>query len=477
MIHAAIRYFWRDLKNKPGFYLMQFFGLSLGMLVCLFMLIYVQYHLSYDKQIPDYQNVYRVQYNRWGGENGEQVSFASASPTIGPAIKRLFPEAKAFTRLYKTGGDFRYESNFFEEENVFQAESSVFDLLGIKVLEGDINSCLDETSSMALSASTAQKYFGNQDPIGKIIQFNQDKTYTVKAIFEDLEPNRHLEADIFISLSDWIAQNPPELFSDGWFYSGFYTYVKFNQSVDPNKINQGIAAYIEKEFGDVLKDYGMGMSFVLQHVADIHLKSHYMHELKANSNQSTIDILTLAGLLTLIIAWINYFNLSTIAMLRRKKENLIRRINGAKSKHLFVHYLIWSAGTNIIAALLVVLLVEWVNPIFIDFAELPDDTMILKQVEVYFFLGISILAGTLSAGIYSASKPIKSGFSNFLKGNYLQSHAGRQLKKGLISFQFLIGIGVMAASLVIYQQFDKLLNYPPPGYKTEGVVAFKAPGA
>lgn len=473
MIIASLRFFWRELLRKPFFYFIQFTSLALGITASLLLLVYVSYHLSFDSQIPDNENVYRVQYNRWG-ENGEKVSFASASPTIGPAIHQLVPTLSSYARLYKTEGVFEFGEHYFEEKDVFQSESSVFEILGIKILSGDKTHCLDETGSMAISQATAKKYFGEASPIGKQITFNQKKQYVITAVFEDLEPNRHFKAAVFLSLSDWMVQSP-EVFSDGWFYSGFYTYLRFRSPIDEAIVNGKIANYIDQEFGQVLKDYGMGMSFLLQPVSDIHLKSHYLHELQPNPNQSTMEVLALAAFLILFIGWFNYFNLTSIAMLKRRKEILVRKIAGASNIRLFIHYLIWSISINLAAIVFVLAMLELINPLFIKIADIPGQANLLFQPKIWFFLFACMLTGSFFAGIYVVFRKHKSGFAPLLKGDFAQSPKGIRLKRALVFLQFTIGIGVIAATLTIYRQFIMLINHAP-GFTTQHVIAFKAPG-
>jgi len=474
MLIASLRYFCHELLRRPFLYLIQCCSLALGILSSLLMLVYVCYHSSFDKQIPDYENVYRVQYNRWG-ENGEKVSFASASPTIGPAIKNFIPSVSDFARLYKTEGVFSHREHFFEEKAVFQSESSVFRVLGIKVLAGDSKHCLDETGSMAISQAFAKKYFGSADPIGKSIQFNHDKQYLITAIFEDLQPNRHLQAEVFLSLSDWMTQSP-EVFSDGWFYSGFYTYLHFDKSVEETKVNETIAKYIDQEFGPTLKEYGMGMSFVIQPIKSIHLDSHYMHELQPNPNRSTMEMLAVSAFLILFIGWFNYFNLTSIAMMKRKKDILVRKIAGASNNYLFRHYLIWSFAINSAAIILVAVMLEWINNWFAAIAGLPEQLNLNSHPAVWLYLLLCLLGGTFFAGIYEVFSKNKSGFAQLLKGDFSQSPKGIKLKRALVFLQFTIGIGVIAAALTIYMQFTLLINHPP-GFVPNKVITFKAPEA
>lgn len=472
MIRNYLLLVLRDFRKQPGFYITNVLSLAIGLAACLMIVGYVRYHKSFDKQSPDYENTYRIQYSRWG-ENDDRVEFASASPTIGPAIKSRFPEAESFARAYKMEGVFFYNDKYFKEEKVFRSESSIFSILGIRIINGSEAGCLDDPSSVVISASTANKYFGKEDPIGKIISYNKRENLVVKAVFEDLEPNRHMKADIFTSLQGWI-QREPQLFTDGWFYSGFFTYVKFRQGTDPEKINVQIAEYIEKEFGKDLKEYKMGMSFKLQPLSDIHLNSHFMHELEANGSKSSIDILSIVGWFILIIAWVNFFNLTTIAAIRKQKEIAIRKTNGALRRQLLSQLLTWSATINLMAIIASLVIFELVNPYFCQFTNIPLTSYIWYDAWFYAIIGFAFIAGTFSAGIYSSTGVYSAAIVNILKGEKTKGRRGIFMKKGLVTMQFAIGIALIAATIGVYLQYRYISN-KKPGFNLENIITVNAP--
>lgn len=462
----------RDFKKQPGFYFTNVFSLAIGIAACLMIVGYVRYHRSFDQQSPDYENTYRIQYSRWG-ENDDRVEFASASPTIGPAIKSQFPEALSYARAYKTEGVFFYNDKYFKEEKVFRSESPIFDLLGIRVINGNKSDCLDDPSSVAISASTARKYFGNENPVGKVISYNKKENLVVKAVFEDLPDNMHMKADIFTSLQAWI-QKEPQMFTDGWFYSGFFTYVKFRPGTDPQKINKGIADYLDREFGKDLKEYEMGMSYKLQPLADIHLTSHYMHELEPNGNKTSIDMLSIVGWFVLIIAWVNFFNLTTIAAIRKQKEIAIRKTNGARRSQLLSQLLVWSASVNLLAVIFALVMFDMINPAFCRFTGIPYNASVWFDGWFYGIIAIAFVAGTLSAGIYSSTGVYSAAIVKVLKGEKAKSRSGLLMKKGLVTMQFAIGIALIAATVGVYLQYRYVTN-KKPGFTIDNIITVNAP--
>lgn len=446
--------------------------MAVGLAACLLIAGYVRYHRSYDKQTKDYATTFRVQYSRWS-ENDDKVEFASASPTIGPAIKALFPEAEAFARAYKIEGVFFHDDKFFKEDRVFRSESAIFDILGIGIVKGDSKNCLDDPKSVAISETTAYKYFGKEDPIGKSLSINKQVNLTVTAVFKDLEPNRHIKADIFTSLNAWI-QREPAMFTDGWFYSGFFTYVKFAPGVDVEKINNGIADYIERDFGKDLKEYKMGMSFRLQPLTDIHLNSHYMHELEANGFKAPIDLLAIVGWFILIIAWVNFFNLTTIASIRKQREIAIRKTNGAGRKQLLEQLLVWSGIINLVAVMVALGMFEIINPFFSDLTGIPVNSEIWSDSWFFNLMLIAFIAGTFSAGIYSATGVYSARIITILRGGKSNSKNGVWLKKSLVTLQFAIGIALLAGTIGVYLQYN-FLSSRNPGFTLDKMLIVDAP--
>lgn len=462
----------RDFKKHPGFYITNIISLAVGLAACLMIAGYVRFHKSFDTQSSFADDTYRIQYSRWS-ENDDRVEFASASPTIGPAIKENFPETVGYARAYKLEGVFFYKDKFFKEEKVFRSESMIFELLGIPVIKGTAKGCLDDPSSVAISESTARKYFGDEDPIGKTISMNKLVNLTVTAVFQDLPANMHMKADIFTSLQAWI-QREPEMFTNGWFFSGFFTYVRFQPGTDPEKINKGIAAYMEREFGKDLKEYKMGMSFKLQPLKDIHLTSHFMHELEPNGNKSSVEILSIVGWFILVIAWVNFFNLTTIAAIRKQREIAIRKTNGAGRFQLLTQLLVWSAIINLAAVILALGLFELVNPLFGRFTGIPENSEVWGSAWFYISIIVAFLIGTFSAGIYSMTGVYSARIVSVLKGGKTNGNQGVLMKKGLVALQFAIGIALIAATIGVYLQYE-YVRKKDPGFNLDKVVIVNAP--
>lgn len=472
MVRYYLSMAYRSLRKRPGFSLVNILGLSLGIAACLMITHYVRFHLSFDQQSPQSHRTYRMQYSRWS-ETGDLVQFGSASPTIGPALKERFPEVESFGRMYRTDGVFFYEDRFFEEEQVFYGESALFDLLGLEILLGDAKTSLDEPNRVAISLSTARKYFGEENPIGKVLNRNKRELYEVTAVFADMPGNMHFSADIFLSMVTWAGQ-VPDLFTGGWFNSGFYTYVRLKEGTDPASLDKAIEDYMEAEFGETLRQYQMGMSFKLQPLESIHLGSHFMHELQVNGDRRSIELLAIVAWFILIIAWVNFFNLTTISSIRRLREIGLRKVNGASRKQLLAQFLTESALINFLALLFALMILEVFSPLFLRFAGLPQNQPLWQYPWFWAILGIAFLGGTLSAGIYSVTSIASSKLIQILKGTRSMDSGQTLTRKILVALQFTIALALLSATIGIYRQYTQM-SKRDLGFQIDHMMVVKAP--
>ncbi|MFW5725162.1 MAG: ABC transporter permease, partial [Bacteroidota bacterium] len=426
---------FRNLRKRPGFYAVNIAGLAIGLAACLMITHYVRFHNSYDTYQPDSERVYRICYSRWGEGGDNKVEFASATPVIGRLLKENFPEIEKQGQAFRLEGIYSYEDRFFEEKRAFQAESDLLDLLGVNIIEGRKINILDEPATMVMSRSAAGKYFGDESPIGKTIYHNRNTLYEVVAVFEDLPANTHFKADMFLSLETWKQQNP-NLFQNGYIFSGFFNYIKLAEGVDAGLMNEKITEFVNQTYAEAFEAGQFTMGFKLQPLQSIHLNSHFMHELELNGNAASIQYLEIVAWFILVIAWVNFFNLSTIASIRRLREISIRKVNGAQRRNLIQQFLIESAVINGFAIMMALVIYELASPVFYNFADLPPGLSAWKQPWFYTLVAIAFVAGTFSAGIYSVSDIRTSRLVEYLKGVSLGIKGKRTTRKMLVGLQF-----------------------------------------
>jgi len=472
MLPYYIQLAFRNLRNKAGYYAINITGLAIGIAACLMITHYVRFHKSFDNYQEDSHRTYRINYSRWTDET-DKVEFASATPVIGNLLKENIPEIELQGQAYRLEGAYSYEDNSFEETRAFYAETNLLELLGIQITDGNKENTLDRPGTIILSQSAALKYFGDEPALGKTIYHNKARLFEVVGIFADIPPNSHFKADMFLSMETW-KQQSPNLFTNAHSTSGFYNYVRLAEGTDPAEVNRKADEYIEREFGEALANYNMGMGFKLQPLEDIHLHSNYMHELELNGNASSIAILEIIAWFILIIAWVNFFNLSTITSIRRLKEICIRKVNGAARRQLITQLLSESALINMFAILVALILFESISPIFFNFADLPTDVPVWNQSWVFMLLVFAFIAGTLSAGIYSITGIPSSRVAELLKGGGNHIAGKRNMRKILVTLQFAIAIGLIASTTVIFSQ-HRLISNSPLGFKLEDMLVISAP--
>ncbi|MFW6350777.1 MAG: ABC transporter permease [Bacteroidota bacterium] len=472
MLYYYILLAIRNMRNKITYFFINIAGLSTGIAACLLINLYVQHHRSYDTYQTDSEKIYRILYSRWD-ETGDKVEFASATPIIGKALKEHIPEIESVGQGYRMEGIFAFGDKIFEENRCFYAETEFLNLLGVKIISGKAEKILDEPNTMIISRSAANRYFGNTDPIGKRMLYNQQQSFEIVGIFEDMPGNTHLKADVFQSLETWKQQNP-DLFTNGYIYSGFYNYVKIREGASIEKIEKKAAQYVEKAYGENLSENKLNMGFRFQPLHDIHLQSHYMHEIEQNGDKLSVDLLEKISWFILIIAWINFFNLSTITSIKRTREISIRKVNGASRKQLILQLLTESALVNLLALMMSLLLIEILMPFYTNFTQLPSDLNILNIPEFWVILVIAFFVGTLSSGIYSISSIPASRMIDYLRNNREKIPGTKITRQILVTFQFIIAIGLITTTIIIFNQYQ-LISKIDTGFKTRNMLVVNAP--
>ncbi|MEO7991188.1 MAG: ABC transporter permease [Chryseolinea sp.] len=426
-------------------------GLAIGMTCCILITLFIQFELSYDRQNKDADRIYRMaidlEANNWA------ISFFP----IGSLLKDNFPEVEKFTRIKPIEVFVLNASNDTKnKEKVFYADSSVFDVLDISLIKGDAATALAEINSLVLTEEKARSYFGEEDPIGKTLTLLHDKTeYKVTGIFKPLPSNSHVHINMMVSSDNFgpMKAGSPE----GWDYlTNHYTYLVLPKDIDYVAFEKKISAFLDK-FQELKPDQEPNV-LKLQPLTSIHLHSNRGLEVEANGNLNTVYILSAIAFFILIIACINFMNLTTAQSLKRAREVGIRKVVGGKKSQLVFQFLSESVVISTISLIISVALLGLIIPTFnnISGKEININPMENGYVSV-FFLGITffvgIFAGTYPAFFLSSFKP-----TSVLKGNFVGNFKGQLMRKGLVVFQFAIAFVIMVGTYVVYDQLDFMLN-------------------
>ena len=418
---------------------------------------------------------------------------AANSPAVVPAMKADLPEVVDFCRLIKTSlftGDlssyvanaleFSYHDNkgelvAFNEESVWFSDASFFNLFSFPLIAGTADA-LKEPNSVVLTESIARKYFGNTAVLGKQLRLNREMALTVTGIVEDVPLNSHLQFDILVSFST-MQKN----FGDGynlWSWSAFYSYILLENEADLRGFEAKIPAFTKKYHE---QDYegGVRLTYLLQPITDIHLHSQFPDEQSSNGNARTIYFLSLLAGFILVVAWINYINLSTAKALERSKEVGLRKTVGASRKQLIMQFLFDTAVINSLGLLgaVGIVLASWpwfeiliekkIGAVLFENGLMDNPTQWLMVTAIFF-------SGVILVGAYPAMKLSSFNPAIVLKGKFFKSTAGVRLRKLMISFQYILAILLLAGAITIYLQVS-FMRSQDTGFIREQVVVVEAP--
>ena len=447
----------RNLRKHRTFSFINILGLAVGIAVCLQILLWVVDELSYDRWNEKFDRIYRV-----AGEvkfGGLHSTFAVAPAPLAAALAEDFPEVEAVVR-FRQRGSFLVKSKVqnFKENRIVFADSTLFKVFSLKMLQGNPEQALKAPQTVVISKSMAEKYFPSENPIGKVLRFDNDKRYNVTGVIEDMPVNSHFNFDFFCSMST-LEESREQI----WLSFNFHTYYVLrkdaNQQAFAAKLfPQLLRKYIDPQLQQVMgKSYaeleknGTLFKFPIQPLKEIHLKSDMDVELAANGNIQYVWIFGLAALFVLLIAVVNFMNLSTARSALRAREVGVRKVVGSQRSALIGQFLSESMVLTFFA-LFLALLLSWVALPY--FGQVAGKKLLFPWTSPLFWT--SVLLGGVLVGLLAGSYPalFLSGFQpiSVLKGRFLDSSKGRNLRSGLIVFQFLIAIFLISASFVIRGQ-------------------------
>lgn len=468
------------LKHK-SFTLLNVIGLTTGIVASLLILQYVKYERSFDTFHSKANDIYRLQYNQW--QNGKlRFECAAAVPAAGAAIKNNFPEVKTFTRLFPVSGIASYQSPergtiAFREEKMQIADSSVFEIFDIQLLEGDKISALKGPDKAVLSERAAKKYFASENPIGKTFSWDGSRKFEVTGIFENLPDNSHIKFDFMFSY-ETLNRETENNSETSWGWYDFNTYVLLEPGTDPKALQAKWDEWLLANRGEDWKRNNNKQEFVLQPLLDIHLKSNLLQESQPEEagDSDSVYALSIIALFILVIAWVNYINLATAKSFERANEVGVRKVMGAMKSQLMKQFLTEAFLVNLFAALMSVLAVRLVWPFFLILSGRNIPLSYLNQADFWILLGALFLVGTLLSGLYpalvlSSFKPV-----SVLKGKILRTSHGDFLRKSLVIFQFVASVVLIIGSVIVFQQL-KFMRNQDLGFNINHTLVLKGPGA
>jgi len=474
MIKNYFKIAWRNLTRHKIISSINLFGLTVGLTCCLLILTYILNELSYDRYNKDADQVYRVTRTFYNGNGEQTLKLSTVAPPFGYYMPAEFPEIREMTRLLNNGTvPIRYQDKLLNQKDVYFADQNLFDIFSVKVLEGNPKEALKEPFSVMMTESTAKKYFGNEDPMNKVIRANDQFDVKVTGVYKDFPPNSHLHPDILVSfntLKDSAVYGAENLRTN-WGNNSFFTYIKLPKNYDIKKMEARFPAFLNEHMAGV---YGgvkpsKATSLGLQKLTDIHLYSHTDYEAEPNGDITRVYIFSAIALFVLLIACINYMNLSTARSTLRAREIGIRKVIGARRKELIFQFLSESVIITWIATLFALLLlyfaIPWLNRLSgqeLSFSILMKWQIILPLLLAPFIVGF--ISGIYPSLFMSSFKPIST-----LRGLMKIGNGSINFRKVLVVLQFSISIILIITTIIVFQQLNYLHN-ASLGYDKDHIV-------
>ncbi len=459
------------IKNRVSS-IVNILGLAIGMTAFILIIQYVRFELSYDDFHVKADRIFRVQQDRYN-KGVVTTQWAAGCSAVGQALFENFPEVENFTRFQKMSGVFSYGEKKFREEEIYIADTSFFRVFSFRLLRGDPGSILRDPLTMVLSESTAGKYFGKEDPVGKSLRFNGGPEVMITGTFEDVPVNSHLKPDIVVSWATMVQFSGPAV-NTAWQWDAFFNYILLNPGTDYREFEAKIPAFVEAEIGEEMKQWDAGVVFHLQPLRSIHLHSDFMFEAEPNGNARSVYALLAISIFLVVIAWINYINLSASRALERAREVGMRKVTGASRQQLLGQFLMESVLVNLLAILLAVVMVFLLDSPFnrltgesLDYS-IPGNPGFWAGILLAFLLG-ALLSGTYPALFLSSFRPttVFQGISALKVGGY-------GLRRILVIFQFAASLFLIAGTLTVFNQISFMKNHDL-GVDIENVLVLRGP--
>ena len=463
MISNYFKIAWRSLLRSKAFSMINVFGLAVGLCCFMFIAVFVANELSYDRHIPEADQIYRVNVAVTG--NGTIELYPNADYAVGIGIKNAFPEVKALAVVSPAIDYVKFENHQFKEQRLAFADANFLQMFAIPLLEGNTEKALVEPNSIVISKALATKYFGNTDPIGKSLAIGrQQSEYKVTGVYDKVPDNTHFHFDAFLSMSTWHITNPT------WSNLGPNTYLLLHKNADYKKLEAKLPQLVAKNVvPEIQRDMGVSLAeaqksvntfrFLLQPLTELHLYGRSKYELEPGGDIRYVYVFSILAVFVLLLACVNFTNLSTAQAAKRSKEVGVRKVLGSVKKQLIIQFLAESVLLTSFAMVFAYGLIALFLPYFNELAGQNFSILFFFDYKVVgAMLLVSLLSG-LIAGVYPAFFMSSFNIIRTLKGAFFKNGRRKNpLQSSLIVFQFTVSTLLIIATIVVYQQLQYMQN-------------------
>lgn len=454
MFRNYVKIAFRNLWRHKGFSLLNISGLAIGMTAGFLILLYVNFELSYDSFHAKVDRIYRVVADI--KTPSEKLETNTAAWAVLPNLTKEFPEIMKSVRITDADMLVQRDDLKFEESNAIAADSAFFEIFDFKLIRGDSKKVLMSPYSLVLSTTTAQKYFGNENPIGQTLKIMDDgHIATITGVMEDIPENSHIKADLVLSMSTYTEVLDPYLDTQ-WGNYGSSNYILVNANTNENQLQSKFTDFLKRHTGEEMKSSQMFVTLFIEPFKKVYLES--ARGGAGDGNIDNIYIFSIVAIFILLIACINFINLTTARSVERAKEVGVRKVIGAEKRHLGFQFIGESLIISFFAFLITVVLTAISIPYFNELAGKTVSTGIFStpiNILILFMITLCIgfLAGIYPAVVLSSFKP-----ASVLKGSFSTGTRGTLLRKGLVITQFTISIALIIGTIVIYNQMSFMRN-------------------
>ena len=443
----------KNLRKQKLFSLINILGLTIGITCCLMLFLFILNEFSFDKFHKNGKNIYRIM--RVGEMNGERHEIPYVSAAYAPALLNDFPGAiHSAVRIMHDNDLISYKNISFNEKNIFLTDDNFFTVFSFHLVKGDPATVLKDPNSIVLTETAAKKYFGNESPIGKVLEFNKDQQLKVTGIAKDVPVNSHLQFDMVIPL-EILRPMQPEWFTN-FPNNTLFTYIELKPGANRDQLEKRFPAFMDKYLGKYYAESGHKMGLIAKPLSKVYFASDAFDKVKHGSKKMVYIFMSIAVLI-LIIACINFVNLATARATDRSKEVGLRKVLGAIKKQLIGQFILESILFALLACLLSVGLLQLLMPAYTNLLGYKLPAFWTNPWVYVFILGIvlvvGLLAGSYPALLLSSFSPIES-----LKGKLKVGKGGASFRKALVVFQFGTSVLLMISVVVMINQMEYVKN-------------------
>ncbi len=483
---------FRVLIRQKNYFLLNLAGLTIGIVAFVFIYLYVENALYYDRSWKNYHNIYRV--NETYSTGGKEERIALTPYLLSDKLKDNFPGIKESTRLFFTDpsdkndvSSVNYRGKMYDIPNLTIGDARVFKIFNYRFTEGNADSCLLKPNSIVLSVAMKQKIFGDKAALGKKLKTSV-RTYTVTGVFDSKNRPSHLEFDAIISTSSLDKKEQKQL-NTNWFWMNCYTYVELADTVNVRKFTQRVNYFADTAIGNYIRKQKIKISgymhLAFQPIQEIHFSQGLLYDSHSNINITYLYIFVIVALFILLMASINYINFATARSLKRVREIGVRKVMGVFRKQLMLQYISESLIITFTAFILSLSFVELLMPAFNSLVNrqitLVDSLfsgsgLVFGVLLIVFMLLLALFSGSFPAFVLSSLQPVEvlGGRGLIFRGNKKHSFTAAGLRKFLVVIQYLVAIGVIISTFIIFAQIHYVKNRPL-GFDKKNVMVINSP--